>query len=418
MHSIIVFHPFLFDKVTGSAEKLLREFILVLADSGHFLVHAVFGDRNTVEVPEELIGHANVRLCRFAYDRIENAPPWRFVGMTPNIVDMVASIKARAFICLVSDEDQEPVRSLPLWLPVMLIAPFGNFCSNGNVRKLYVSGVKNVARLKRRGVWAASVFYNPLVVPPVNVKKASNVPINRPILIGRVGRSDSSIFDPISILAFARLEAEYAAAVRYVYVNPPKEARALVSRLGLKQVEFREWLSEKELAAFYDEIDVFAHARKDGETLGVAIAEAMLRQNVIVTHVSRYFNEHLFLAREPFGRIAGIDDADGYYAHLKYFVSHPELLPSLGRQAREFAATYFDGKAVGRRIVSDCIEACSFYGKPTPALIRLWYELLRGWFWVKLYSRKVAKYLLLRIDPALDLAEARRFRWKRLGKVE
>lgn len=418
MNSVIVFHPFLFDKITGSAEKLLREFVQILANSGEFVVHAIFGNRGEIEIPDGIMRHPNVRLCEFAYDRIDAVPPWRVVGMVPSLVDLVKEAQAQAFICLVSAEDQEPIRSLPKWLPLILISPFGDFCSNGNVRKLYVSGAMNVRRLKRRGVCSASVFFNPLPVAPLNEHKAKDAPLNRPVIIGRVGRRDSFIFDPISILAFARLEAEYGAAVRFIYVNPAEEARTLVSALGLKQVEFRDWLSEKELADFYEEIDIFAHARRDGETLGVAIAEAMLRQNVIVTHVSRHFNEHLFLAREPFGRVAGGDDVDEYYAHLKYFVSHPELLPRLGMQAREFASEYFDANIVGRRIVSDCIEACSFYGKPLPVFLRLWFELLRIWFWTKFILRSAVKRILLCIEPDLDLVEARRFRWKRLDKTE
>ena len=125
---------------------------------------------------------------------------------------------------------------------MLLISPFGDFCSNGNVRGLYVSGQTNVSMLKGKGLLDAEIFFNPLATP--EDKDKERIQRSGPVVFGRVGRNDSFIFDPISLQAFAKLEHEFGAQVKYIYVNPSIEARELVENLKLQRVEFREWLKK------------------------------------------------------------------------------------------------------------------------------------------------------------------------------
>jgi hypothetical protein len=359
---VMFYHHTLMDRLTGSSEKLLRQLALILGETDEFIVHLVFGANADVDIPASMATHRNLRFVPFTYEVVEPVAPCRVLGMSPAIEDIINDINPRAFVALVWSDNQHLLRHLPQEIPLLLISPFGNVCSNGNLRRIYVSGTQQTASLISKGIEGVQQFFNPLKVPEMNARKAQPKAAGDVVRFGRSGRADAAIFDPISIDAFARLEAEYGERVIYIYINPSDLARQTVQRLGLKQVVFRTWLSDRELEEFYQEIDVFAHARKDGETIGIAIAEAMLAQNPIVTHRSAGFNDHLSLLAEPFGWVAGIDDVEGYYFGMKYFVENIDKLHHWGLQARSFVQPLFDWDAVVPRFVDHVRALFEYYG--------------------------------------------------------
>jgi len=380
MNNIIVFHIGLFGEKAGSTEKLLQEMALILADSGQFIVWCIFGEAGgPTHVPTALQVHKHIKMLSFSYSKLSTRPPWRPIGLKVQIDELVKLVKPCAFVGVVSSGYQWPILDLPSHTPMLLISPFGDFCSNGNVRRLYVSGHSNLQKLKLKGIENAEVFFNPLVVPAPHLKNSKK---KDSVVFGRCGRSDEFIFDPISLNAFAHLEREFGNFVKYIYVNPSQRVRALVKELRLKNVEFREWLDEEELKHFYAEIDVFAHARRDGETLGVAIGEAMLNSCVVVSHKTNFFNEHLFLVREPFGLVSDVDDVDGYFENMKWFVVNKDRLQELGESAKLFALPYFSKEIVSKKIVKDCLELASFCGFPLSLHTRIRHSLMLMNFWI------------------------------------
>jgi hypothetical protein len=388
MRTVIVFHIGLFAKMTGSGEKLLRDMSLILADSGLFFVHCVYGISNeSVLIPKKIREHSQIQLTPFVFSMHSARPPWKPFGMIESIERTIISLNPSVFISMVSSGDQWPITSLPSSIPMLLVSPFGDFCSNGNVRGLYVSGSRNVTLLRRSGVSEAEIFFNPLCVPVAKDRK--NHEKNGPIVFGRAGRNDSNIFDPISLEAYGKLENEFGEHVKYIYVNPSKEARDLVENLKLKNVEFREWLTDEELQHFYGEIDVFAHARRDGETLGVAIAEAMLNSCPVVSHKSVSFNEHLFLVQKPFGFVAEFGDVNGYYEHLRWLVLNREQLPEIGDKARNFARKHFDKETIAKKIITDCDRISVFVKIPLDLSTRMRHVFLRYRYWAFVIARKM-----------------------------
>lgn len=393
MQNLIVFHTGLFEEKTGSTEKLLQEIALILADSGRFFVWCLYGEAgSSARVPNVFRTHKQIRLLSFSYVSLSTRPPWKPVGLNVHIGDLVKSITPCAFVGVVSSGHQWPISDMPSQIPMLLISPFGDFCSNGNVRRLYVSGQSNVQRLKRKGIETAEIFFNPLTVPPASLK--NNIEGRRTVVFGRCGRSDKFIFDPVSLKAFANIERDFGDLVKYVYVNPSREARELVEKLNLKNVDFREWLNEEELRQFYLEIDVFAHARRDGETLGVAIGEAMLNSCVIISHKTNFFNEHLFLLQKPFGFVSDVDDVDGYYENMKWCVVNKDRLLELGERARLFAEQYFSKEVISKKIVSDCLELAGFSGIPLSPWIQIRHRLMRVEFWICVVFKKLRRIVL------------------------
>ncbi len=359
MKTIMVYHDHLFGNNIGSGEKLLHTIAMHAASSGLFNVIAVYGKNNGERFPDKIHEIKNITLVPFYHSKREQEEPYRCLEMIPNISEIIKIYNVQGVVTLVWSVYQFPIIDIPSTVPMLLISPFGSYCSNGNVRTVYVSGRANANLLKARGIYCAEQFFNPLLVPPFREKKQTKV-----CVFGRTGRPSDDNFDPISLKAFSRLEKEYGDKVKYIYVNPCKKALRTAHELGIKNIEFFDWLSESQLSEFYNKIDVFAHARCDGETVGIAIAEAMLAQCPVITHRSRNYNDHLAFLHEPYAKIAGIDNDTEYYEHMKWFVQNQGKIPQLGIRSREVAIRLFDGKKIMDKVTNDLLYVTSFSGKP------------------------------------------------------
>jgi len=392
LKNVVIYQEGLFDLKTGSGHSLLINIAEILANDGQFHVWCLYGfNGQELFIPKILRHHERVTCVPLTFIEITTRPPWKPKGIERAFNKIIKQIGPTIFVFMVSSGDQWPITSLSSGIPLLLISPFGDFCSNGNVRKLYVSGHGNVDKLRRMGISIGEAFYNPILSPP----KRDNITIgpNDQVIFGRIGRGDANLFDPISLKAFAKIENEYGDQAIYYYINPSPEARELVQELGLKQVVFKNWLSRQEVEQFLSQIHVLAHARRDGETLGVAIGEAMLHECAIATHKSAFFNEHLFLVREPYGLVAELDDVDHYARNLRWFMENRNLLPELGRQARDFASNYFDYDIVGKKIVTDCEKIWTYVGHSSSFLIQLHHTTLRFKFWLRILRKKIKKVI-------------------------
>jgi glycosyltransferase involved in cell wall biosynthesis len=357
MKKILIFHPTLMDDITGSSETLLREIAKFLFKSDKFDIALAYGTKN--QLSDDLKTLREYQLLPFFYRGISSNFGSKIVGMKPLLPEIIEIAKPDLIITLISEPFQKSIKEIPRRIPLILISPFGEFSTNGNLRKIYVSGKNNIDKLERLGIKGATLFFNPIPIPDFNVKKSLDDEDKETVIYGRIGRADSFIFDPISIYAFKKLEEKYGDKVKYIYVNPCEACINLSKSLGIKNIEFREWLSKEQLNELYTNIDILAHARRDGETLGVAIGEAMLFQNPIVSHKTHHFNEHLFLIREPYGKASNADDVEGYFEAMDFFFTRRKKLGTLGCTARDFAIEHFDYELISSRIIDDCAEACA-----------------------------------------------------------
>jgi glycosyltransferase involved in cell wall biosynthesis len=179
---------------------------------------------------------------------------------------------------------------------------------------------------------------------------------------GRIGRGEDSIFDPVALKAFKQLEDEYKDKVKYVVVNPPPMWKKMAEGLKIQNMEFRPPITDKEiLSKFYKEIDVLAHARKDGETVGIAIAEAMLAGNPILTHKSHFHNDHFDILDKTYALWCEADDSKKYFENMKWMVEHKDQIRSMGKLARNRALEIFGLNAQAPKIIQDFKQACGHY---------------------------------------------------------
>jgi hypothetical protein len=102
---------------------------------------------------------------------------------------------------------------------------------------------------------------------------------------GRSGRPDNGIYNAINVNA-VRLLRMQGYDIRFLVLAPPSN---MIKDLIDFQIPFdfvEPTVEPLVLSMFYNSIDILAHARADGETFGVNIAEAMIHSKPVVTHIA------------------------------------------------------------------------------------------------------------------------------------
>lgn len=129
---------------------------------------------------------------------------------------------------------------------------------------------------------------NPIPKPPDNHKSYYQFHDDK-INIGRSGRPENGIYDSISIDAINYLfsiRPELRDRVRFLALAPPPNMIKDLDKYNIDYHIVLPTIDNEEIFRFYNNMDICAHARLDGETCGNAIQEAMMHGVPVVTHIS------------------------------------------------------------------------------------------------------------------------------------
>jgi glycosyltransferase involved in cell wall biosynthesis len=176
---------------------------------------------------------------------------------------------------------------------------------------------------------------------------------SEPMFVGRVGRPDN--FDPISLKAWKRIQDEFPNAY-YLVVNGCQRWRETAQELGLNRVFFLEKIIEDvELSRFYTALNVYAHARHDGECCPCNIQEAMMHGVPVVSHVSQIYNGQSEIVGDA-GFIAPFSNDEVYAEILWNLLSNEQLRNQFSVLARRRAMRHFESSCVTSGLVN-CYKA-------------------------------------------------------------
>ena len=231
---------------------------------------------------------------------------------------------------------------------------YGDHGSRADLR-LFVS--ETVAREQGwRG--PVEVLYNPCEPPipdvavPRTHRRFAGVPASETedvVVFGRVGRPSAHIYDPIALEAYARIES---ARTRYLALAPPPNMLDHAKWLGLTTfLPLRPTVSEQELSRYYSLIDVLAHARRDGETCGMNIQEAMMHGLPVITHLSDTHNAHTEILGQDYPWIAPRGDLSAYVTFMEEAISSPTRRLELGERNRERAVSTFTARHIAEQLL-------------------------------------------------------------------
>lgn len=228
---------------------------------------------------------------------------------------------------------------------------FGGYDSTDIIHlTLYVSNYlfKNVQRPNRK----TDVLYYPVKMPlhTENLRKVLDI-LPSTFVIGRIGRPDDYIFDPISLQALKIIEEKTNFNILYLIQSPPPLMIKAARDMGVKKVKFIRTpiVTDSEITSFYNTIDILAHARRDGETFGLNIAEAMIHGKPVISHKSRIANGHKPFVKKC-GFLAGIDNYKQYAKYINLLFNNKTKRLRLGERGRSFAVDNFLLANIGRKL--------------------------------------------------------------------
>jgi glycosyltransferase involved in cell wall biosynthesis len=342
----------------GGTEKGLQ-FIAENVDKKKFDVYFMHGDSCSLfggiatadlEQKKKELQAAGVILIRMDFERQLGPPSHALIGANPSPVNVAKTLGIDLFITANMGYADYPIPLLPC--PTIIIDVFGY----GQTLSRKVKAILPIsAAVKDRipsFIPREKIISLPLPVPrpPENLTSLGKNLRNKlgikpsTIVFGRIGRPDDSIFDPIAINAYERMVRQENLDCLYLIVAPSKKMVEIVQKRGVPQVMFLAPIASNcDVWAFHGAIDVLAHFRIDGESLGVNIIESMAAGNPIITHKSRFWNAHLDYLDHDFARIAEIDSVEDYARQLSFFLKETtrDGIRSMGLKAREVYESKF-----------------------------------------------------------------------------
>lgn len=218
---------------------------------------------------------------------------------------------------------------------------------------------------EKKARWAhgdprVEIFYNPIELPASqeNLRTKLNISTDA-FVVGRVGRADPGIHDPISIKAFKLLEEKLPNRnLVFLSLSSPPNMIEEAKVLGIKNfINLPPTVSDVELSKFYNTIDVLAHARRDGETFGCNIAEAMIHKKPVVTHLCDYMNAQAETVATG-GFVTAKDDYKAYAEYLLRLATDPLLYKDKSESGYQHALNNYEIKNMAKRLENIYLTNC------------------------------------------------------------
>lgn len=115
---------------------------------------------------------------------------------------------------------------------------------------------------------------NPVEMPKTsdNLRAEFGIPADA-LVLGRSGRPDNGIYLDVNVRAAEVLFSKYPNLLFFVLAPPPK----MIEDLEKSKIPYRimePTVDDERISKYYNSLDVFAHARSDGETQGLCLSEA------------------------------------------------------------------------------------------------------------------------------------------------
>ncbi len=206
---------------------------------------------------------------------------------------------------------------------------------------------------QNKAKWAANdsrveIFYNPVESPfsKEDLRSIYHIPKNA-FVFGRVGRPDNGIYDSISMKAYSQIQNENT---WFIALSPPPKMIEEANDLKIKNfIALPPTTDEVFLSKFYNTIDVLAHARRDGETFGCNLAEAMIHGKPCISHLTNFMNAQSEVIGEA-GIVVKQDDVSHYAKAMSDMINNKELWKNYSNKALFIANHNYEAKQLTKRL--------------------------------------------------------------------
>jgi glycosyltransferase involved in cell wall biosynthesis len=185
------------------------------------------------------------------------------------------------------------------------------------------------------------LLYNPIKLPSsaIDLREKYNIPHDA-IVLGRMSRPN---LDDGQFI-FEVLQHTVSENVYFISIGASKTFKKQMGEY--KNAIFIEPVTDVDfISSFYNTIDILLHYRKEGETFGMNIAEAMIHGKTVVSHNSYLDNAQAELLLEDKNCISGIvleeHDLENYTEAVKTLINDDNLRIELSINAKKRATKLF-----------------------------------------------------------------------------
>jgi glycosyltransferase involved in cell wall biosynthesis len=176
------------------------------------------------------------------------------------------------------------------------------------------------------------------------------------IIVGRCGRPDNGIYHAINTNAVRLLRAA-GYDIRFIVMAPPSNMIEDMQNWGIPYYEIAPTTNPLALSTFYNSLDIYTHARADGETFGVNIAEAMMHGLPVVTHIAEpsvagmgvFQSQTTLVDHDETGFVSG-NNVGEYSQYIQALTDDPLLQTRMGRAGRDKAMKEYHVDACVRKL--------------------------------------------------------------------
>ena len=333
---------------------------------GHFVSFGIGGaDRATIELIKVLSGHyKDIHICFSEMSfpiRTDDQDPLRPLL---NIFDEYAEFPNLHKISKVSD-------LLKLKLDILhthrsgedewLLPGLGEIERKFRIVETNFHGFKNTPAdfriypslelTKFRGIKPSSnhaVIANSVnSIPGRSLKHEFGVPEER-LVYGRVGRSDRSIYSPVLLKQYSRIENDGTALI---WVGASTQAMKDAETFGVKNVIWVDPVDNpRDMADLFATFDVYCHASPLGETFGNTVAEAVLRGLPVASlKGSRKYPQ---AQKELLTKPQFCSSTRGFRSLLKKYRDEPEFRENESKINSAFANENLDPRIIADQVIN------------------------------------------------------------------
>jgi glycosyltransferase involved in cell wall biosynthesis len=156
------------------------------------------------------------------------------------------------------------------------------------------------------------------------------------VVAGFHQRPDNNIVSEIPLLSFSKIQNAHR---HFIIMGGGEKYKTIAKELLIKNIHFVEPTSNSDrISKFLNTLDIFSHGRKDGETFGVVLAEAMAHGLPCISHQS-----HIANAQKETMDQGGffVRDITEYTEKLKNLYEDKDLRIKMGSISKDIATTRY-----------------------------------------------------------------------------
>jgi hypothetical protein len=236
-----------------------------------------------------------------------------------------------------------------LGAPVVEWNVFGMVDRSQNlVKSLAISPLCKELYLKNGGEPAKSeVMYVPVLPPTTTDNLRQQLSIDDDAIVcGMHQRPEDAIFSPISLDAVQAVSKKLKNKIYFLILGGSELYQKHAKSIGLNNFHQLKYESGIDgVSRFLNTLNIYTHARTDGETLGRVLQEAMMHKLPIISHEAQW-NAHI----ETIG-VGGVvvSDPSKYAPILTEWISDPSKAKKIGSLGYDLAIQRYSFPAIVSR---------------------------------------------------------------------